>query len=431
MTGQSAPSLWRNRDFVVFMTAQTLSSVGDSISYVALPLLVLHVTGSVVQMGVVTALAGAASTVTGVFAGVVTDRVDRRALLLVCDVARCLLYAVIPLAWLFSPQTWLLYVVVPLAGAFSMLFQVAYVAVVPRLVAPGQITKANGHLYGTYAVASVGGSMLAGVLSGLWGPAAAIAIDAGSFALSALGISLLRLRPAAVSPSTSADGALEAEATRREAEGVSGRRAALREFAAGARFLWGHPVLRSLTVLLSMLTFLTFGLPDLLVYYLKHDLAQPDGSVGYVLAFATVGSLGAAVVVAPARRLLGFGLCWIGAYAVAGVAVAGVGLATGVPVVAALATILLFCTGVAGICSMSLRQEVTPDHLLGRVTSAFWTLHSALGPVGAAVLTAGAAHYGVTATCLVIGVACLLIAMAGLLTPIRRPRPETLAGEAA
>ncbi|MEU8272286.1 MFS transporter, partial [Sphaerisporangium sp. NPDC049002] len=170
MTGESVPSLWRNRDFVVFMSAQTLSSVGDSISYVALPLLVLHVTGSVVQMGVVTALAGAASTVTGIFAGVVTDRVDRRALLLVCDVARCLLYAVIPLAWWISPQTWVLYVVVPLAGVFSMLFQVAYVAVVPRLVAPGQITKANGHLYGTYAVASDGGPMLAGDLSGLWGP---------------------------------------------------------------------------------------------------------------------------------------------------------------------------------------------------------------------------------------------------------------------
>ncbi|MEU8269977.1 MFS transporter, partial [Sphaerisporangium sp. NPDC049002] len=310
----------------------------------------------------------------------------------------------------------------------------------------------------------VGGPMLAGVLSGLWGPAAAIAIDAGSFALSALGISLLRLRPAASPDAASAD-AQDADAApggapgsspgaapgaapgaspgaapgaspggegaRREGEGVSGRRAALREFAAGARFLWAHPVLRSLTVLLSMLTFLTFGLPDILVYYLKHDLGQPDGSVGYVLAFATVGTLAAAVVVAPARRRLGFGLCWIGAYATAGVAVAVLGLATGVPVVAALATILLFCTGVAGICSMSLRQEVTPDRLLGRVTSAFWTLHSALGPVGAALLTAGAARYGVTATCLVIGIACLLIAMAGLLTPIRRPHPETLAGEAA
>ncbi|MFC4584903.1 MFS transporter [Sphaerisporangium corydalis] len=412
MGGENPASLWRNRGFVVFLTAQTLSSVGDSISFVALPLLILHATGSVVQMGVVTALAGAASTVTGIFAGVVTDRVDRRTLLLVCDVARCVLYALIPIVWWVSPVTWPVYVVVPLAAAFSMLFQVAYVAVVPRLVEPGQITRANGHLYGTYAVASVGGPMLAGVLSGLWGPAAAIAIDAASFAASAAGILLLRLRPAPEEPPG-------------ERPEAGGRRAAWREFAAGARFLWARPVLRSLTVLLSALTFLTFGLPDIIVYHLKHDLGRSDGTVGYVLAFATAGTLAAAVVVAPARRHLGFGRCWIGAWALGGVAVAGIGYAEGVPTVAALATLMLFCTGLAGICSMSLRQEMTPDHLLGRVTSAFWTLHSALGPLGAAALTAGAARFGVAPTCLVAGVACVLVAVSGLLTPVRLPRPET------
>jgi hypothetical protein len=76
------------------------------------------------------------------------------------------------------------------------------------------------------------------------------------------------------------------------------------------------------------------------------------------------------------------------------------------------------CTGVAGISSMSLRQEVTPSRLLGRVTSTFWTLHSALGPLGAAAATAAAAGFGVTAVFVVAGIAMVCIALTGTLTGI-------------
>jgi hypothetical protein len=79
---------------------------------------------------------------------------------------------------------------------------------------------------------------------------------------------------------------------------------------------------------------------------------------------------------------------------------------------------------VGGICSMSLRQEITPDHLLGRVTSAFWSTHYALGPAGAAVLTWAAGRYGVTAVTLASGAGCLLVAVGGLFTPIRRAGSE-------
>ena len=47
---------------------------------------------------------------------------------------------------------------------------------------------------------------------------------------------------------------------------------------------------------------------------------------------------------------------------------------------------------------MSLRQQITPDHLLGRVTAAFWTIHFSLGPVGVALLTWTAGHFGVEAS---------------------------------
>ncbi|MEV8019190.1 MFS transporter [Streptomyces sp. NPDC086554] len=403
-TGGGSPSLWSNPAYRIFLGVQTLSALGDSFSYVALPLLVLHTTGSVLQMGLVTGLTGVASILTGLFAGVIADRFDRRRLLMLADGARCLLYLVIPLAWIFASPLWLIYTVVPIAGCFSMLFQVTYVTVVPAIVQPDQITKANGHLYATYAVASVAGPALAGFVASSAGPAAAIGIDSATFAVSALGVLLVKFDGRPRRSDTPQHGSIRGE------------------FLAGAKFLWAHPVLRPLTLLLSLITFLIYGLTDLVIYLVKDELGHPDTTVGWVLTAGTVGSFIASAAVARVRKRLGFGVAWISAFSLAGFAVAGIGLSGSVPVIAVLMTVTLMCTGIAGISSMSLRQEVTPSHLLGRVTSSFWTIHTALGPIGAAITTAAAAGAGVTTVCLVIGVIVLAIALTGTLTGITRPQ---------
>lgn len=398
------PGLWANPNYRIFLGIQTLSALGDSFSYVAIPLLVLHSTGSVVQMGLVTGLTGVASIATGLFAGVIADRVDRRRLLMAADGARCLLYAVIPLVWLFATPMWLIYTVVPLAGVFSMLFRVAYVTLVPAIVEPGQITKANGHLFGTYAVASAGGPMLAGFVASAFGPATAIGIDSVSFAVSAAGILFVRIR-----------------ATRPPEDPATAEHTRVRgEFLVGARFLWAHPVLRPLTVLLALLTFLTYGLTDVIIFRVKEDLGHADSTVGYVLTVGTIGTCLAAFAVDRVRKRLGFGASWIGGFVLGGTAVACLGLSESVPVIGALAALMLFCTAFTGICSMSLRQEVTPSHLLGRVTASFWTIHSALGPLGAAAITAAVAGFGVATVSLVVGISVVCIALCGAVTGVGR-----------
>ncbi|WP_204358242.1 MFS transporter [Streptosporangium sp. 'caverna'] len=123
---EAASPLRRDRNFNVFWVAQILSVTGDSFAYIAIPLLVLHVTGSVTQMGLLTGVAGAASVFAGIFAGILVDRLDRRTLLICCDLARMVLYGLIPLAWAFGPQIWLLYVVLPISEAVGTVFQVTY-----------------------------------------------------------------------------------------------------------------------------------------------------------------------------------------------------------------------------------------------------------------------------------------------------------------
>jgi MFS family permease len=399
-------ALWRDRDFGIFWLSQTLSVVGDSFALIAVPLLVLHATGSAAQMGLLTGAAGMASIVAGVFAGVLADRLDRRRLLIACDLARLALYATIPLAWLAGPQVWLLYVVLPVCEAVGMVFSVTYVTVVRGLVGTSRVTEANGMLFAAAAAAGVTGPLLAGVVSGRFGPTAAIAINAGSFALSAAGMGIIRLNRTA-------------DATEPPPRGRP-----LAELVAGARFLWRTPVLRALTILLSFYLFLSLGLTDVFIYYVKHTLGRSDTTVGVILGVAGLGAIVGSLLVAPVRRRLGFGVTWIGPLAIGGLAVAGVGLTRDVAVVAALAAVYLCCESLGGTASMSLRQQITPDHLLGRVTSAFWTIHFSLGPIGAAVLTWAAGRYGVSPVALVVGACCLLIATTALFTPIRQAHPE-------
>lgn len=180
-------------------------------------------------------------------------------------------------------------------------------------------------------------------------------------------------------------------------------------------------MLRWLTVPLFVFSFLTLGIHDLVIHHLKHDLGHDDGTVGTVMAVGALGTITGALLVAGIRRRLGFGPTWTGSVAGCGVAFAGLGWARDVPAVAALSAAFLAGAAMEGTCSLSLRQEVTPEHPLGRVTSAFWTLHYAAAPIGAAVLTWAAEEQGTAPVAPAAGATCVLLAVAALFTPVHRP----------
>ncbi|WP_327134361.1 MFS transporter [Streptomyces sp. NBC_01343] len=404
------PSLWRNRDFNVFWLGQALSVLGGSISLLALPLLVFEATGSVVQMGLITVISGVGTIVTGLFAGYVVDRTDRRRLMIACDLVRALLLGAVPFVWLAGPRIWVLYVLTALVTILKTLFDVAYVTAVPNLVRAEHLITANGRLTATFAFGTLCGPAAAGFIAAGVGPDWALGVDGATFLVSAVSLRWVAFgREGTAGPVTAEPGASQA--------------GKLREmFLEGFRFLWAHPVLRALTVLLTLLTFVTMGATDLLVFRIRHDLGLGAATVGYVIAVSGLGVVGAAFAAAPLRRTFGFGACWLGSVALIGVAMAVTGVSSSLPVIAAAAAVFMFGLTLGAVCSLTLRQEVTPDPLLGRVTSAFWTVHGASGPVGAAALTLLAGRHGVPAVSVGAGAFCLAIVGAGLLTPLRGSR---------
>ncbi len=390
-----AALLWRNRGFNILWAGQTLSVLGDSFALVALPLLVLQATGSVAQMGFVTGVNGVGQLVAGVFAGVIVDRVDRRRLMIACDVARCGLYALIPLWWaLRGPTFWLIYLVVIGAAVLSMGFQVAYMTAVANLVDRNQITDANARLQVTYSVAYVIGPALAGLVSARTGPITAIGFDALTFAISAASLLFIRLR---VTPPD----VLAVAAVARAAE------SRFSEVIAGARYLWQEPTLRAITWLTSLEALLIGGALDLFIFHLKHDLGQGDTSVGVTLGLASIGAALGSAAAPWLRRRFGFGTTWISGFAFSGLALALVGPAPDAALVAAFASCFTLGDSVRAILQISLRQELSPDHLLGRVTAAFWTIGAVPMSLGAALTASIAQRFGAPSCSSASASACL------------------------
>lgn len=398
-------ALWHNRDFNIFWTGQGLSAVGDAFSILALPLLVLQATGSVSQMGLVTGTFGAGQLLSGVFAGAIVDKLDRRRLMIVCDLGRAILHASIPLGWwLGGPQIWLIYVAAGLGAVLGNTFQVANITAVANLVDKEQITDANGRMQATYGVSFLVGPMLAGTVSNQFGPATALGIDAVSFVISAISIALIRLRP------------------RQEPDEAQGARQEklLEALLAGVRYMWREPVLRWLSILLAAMSFISFAGNDLYVYLLKHNLGQSDNMVGVLFGLASLGSIAGSLVASRLRRRWGFAACWLVGTLVSGVGISIIGLAPYLVVIIPAAMVLTGADSIRGIMSVSLRQEITPDHLLGRVTAAFWAVITVPGPLGAAVMTIVAERTSAPLAILMMGVGCTVCAVVAYFTPIRR-----------
>jgi MFS family permease len=183
-------------------------------------------------------------------------------------------------------------------------------------------------------------------------------------------------------------------------------------------------------LLLSLVSLLSLGMTDVIIFHLRQDLGQGRQVVGAVLALAGAGTMLAAAGTPRLRRVLGFGPCWLGSYLICGGCVALLGGSRSAAWVAVLVLGYTFGMGVAGISSMSLRQSITPDHLLGRVTSAFWTAHTALAPAGAALLTVLVGRYGTRTPLLAIGALFAAVVTVGLFTAIRQRHPERAENEA-
>src|SRR5688572_2114061 len=183
--------LRRNPDFRKLYLASLISLGGDWFLLIALFGLTLDITGSAVSVAVLIASQEVPFFFMSPIGGVLTDRLNRKWLMVVCDVARAFLC----LGFLFVNEAgtiWIAYPLLALTSSFAAIFDPASSAALPNLVEPRDLGPANalsGSLWGTMLAVGAG---LGGLVAAVLGRDAAFLIDAASFALSGLLIARVR-----------------------------------------------------------------------------------------------------------------------------------------------------------------------------------------------------------------------------------------------
>ncbi|RZU53304.1 putative MFS family arabinose efflux permease [Krasilnikovia cinnamomea] len=403
-------TLWRNREFNLLWTSQSLSDLGTGVASLALSLLVLVETGSAVGAGLVGTLSMVARLVIRLPGGVLVDRYDRRRVMVICDSLRLAAFTTLTLA-VFSgqvslPMILLVTLIDSSAGAvFGAAEDAALRSIVPVEQLPAAVARNEARSYGT----SLAGPPLGGFLFGL-GHAVPFLSNAISYLVSA--VAVLRIHKP-----------LQGE--REEHPQAYG--AALAE---GVRFVFGNPFLRALLLIAVPLNFAITGVLFTVVVALQQN-GTPPAVIGLAETIVAVGGLLGAVV-APALQnrfslpCLVRGICWAAAVLLAGSALLISNVGAAVPL-----GLAVFLGPACTAALFGYQAAVTPDRLQGRVISIVMvvaTSMAALAPtVGGIILSSWSPSIAVLVFAAAVVVSALTATFGGGLQPAVEPEPAEAA----
>jgi MFS family permease len=350
-----------HRDFLLFTGGHATSAFGDAVSQTALPLLVLHLTGSGTSMGLVATLQALPMIVFGFIAGVIADRWNRRRTMQWCDIGRALLVGCVPVSVLLAiPTMGVLYAIVVPVGLLWVLFEAASHASVPVLAGRDRLAEANAYLSVASSIGYVLGPGFAGLLVGAIGAGCTLGVDALTFAISAA--CLMSIRSPFQEARPPATGAILA---------------GMRE---GFTFISRHRGLRAMLAYWSVVFFATAPLVVCVTFYITRDLAMSERALGLAISAYAVGAVLGALVGAriPARH---GGSAMVGGTTAAGLAILGFSGTDRLWIALALALLAGASESMAIVFYGTLRAQLTPDHLLGRVISTARVLTFGLQPL--------------------------------------------------
>ncbi|WP_158602853.1 MFS transporter [Jiangella rhizosphaerae] len=332
------------------------ANLGDGMALFVLPLLAIAVDASAGGVAAVTAALTLAWPVFGLHAGWIVDRLDRRALLSTVNAVRGVVLGGVTAAFLTDVLSLpLILVAAVLLGIAETLVDTALTSTIPLVVEPAGRSRANARIEATINVANqLAGPPLAGLLAGAT-LALATGASAALYVLAVGGVLMMTLRrPAAAA----------ADAP------PAGRRRG--ELVAGFRFLWRQPVVRTLTLFTAAMNVVWAVATALLVVYVVEPgpLGLTAAQYGLLLTAMAIGGLIASVLVEPLRRWVGTTRLMVADAVGTVLFVAPVALDAGIWAVAAGAVVAGAGSSIWRILAGTIRQNLSPPELLGRIYSA-------------------------------------------------------------
>jgi MFS family permease len=338
-----------NSVFVRLLTAYFISSVGDWLYKLALPLLVFELTGSAVQMAGTFALTFLPYIVMSLFGGVIADRYPRNKVLIVCDVSGALFLALIAYFGGYLGSMAGVYIFVFLASSVTPVHHPSFQAFIPEVVDDADLPKANALVSGSENIISIAAPLLTGVIVALIGPINTILLNAASFLVSALLVASIKAE--------------------KQPENPVAKQKIKDTIVEGFQYVWSHPVLKYGAIMFVFSNFAINIFQANLVFYLADMLGASAQTIGIVFALTGIGAVIGAVVAPWVMARFESGHIIVTSTILAGVFSFPLLIVDDPILVGAVWSFETFFSTINAITYFTLRQRSVPKHMLGRAVS--------------------------------------------------------------
>jgi MFS family permease len=368
------------RGFNKLWAASAVSNLGDGVMGAAFPLLVASITRDPLLVAGATVVGRLPWFFFALVSGALVDRMDRKRVMVVVDWLRAgvvgvlgvlLLAGDVPLA--------VIYVVAFLLGSAETMFDTSAEAILPAIVGADALEAANGRIQSTewatnsFAGPPAGAALFAAIA------ALPFLINAASFAVAAILVAAI-------------GGTFRAEKEVDRSKGAIGR-----EVREGLGWLWGHTVLRTLSIMAGVINLMAFGVIAIWVLYVQDEIGLGDLAFGLMLAAMGVGGLVGALTSAMVAKRLGQGTTLLVALVLFIATTLVMALTSTVALVFGAGFFIGLGLGAWNVVAISLRQSLTPDELRGRVAATSRMLAWGTQPLGALLGGIVAGIYGLRA----------------------------------
>ncbi|MYL65467.1 MFS transporter [Bacillus hwajinpoensis] len=379
------PEFKKNFQVFRFIGGNLVSFFGDQIYLIALPLIVLAITGSPLSMGIVAALERLPILIQP-FTGVLADNFNRKKLLMICDLGRFLTVGLLGFLYLTDQLTiWEIYAGALLVGVLTQVYNTSQFASVPKLVQKRDLQLVNSINTGIFQTAVFIAPGLGGVIISIFNPGMGLIINSLTFLIGFLVVWSLNIE------------------SNVQKEKITSSKV-FTDIREGFLFvIQKKPILYTNLAMFFSIFGSTLFL-TMLVIHLKSTAGLDSILIGYLLSIGGIAAIGGALITNTLKKHFSYRTILFFASLVGGLSIIAFGMSNSFIWLALMNALGTISASIMNPCILTIRQKLTPDHLLGRVqaTSRFMTW--ILMPVAA--LTAGilAEQFSTTLTFFIGGI---------------------------
>lgn len=343
-------AVFRNRNFTLMWSAQLVSTIGDALMALAASILVYRATNSALSVGLMLIATASPGIFVGLIAGVFVDRVDRKRIMLICEILRAVLVMTIPF-FVQSNIAWL-YVIVLITSTVGQFFDPAQASVIPEVASDEELAAANSLM----AISSFGATAVGFAASGFLASFSiewAFYFDAFTFLFSAACIALTRVPH--ITP-----------------EGETSVANIFRNLQGGVKFLFGSQILRSSFIILPVMG-ISFGLSNsLLLPFATQALHATEFEYGIQEGLTSLGFVVCSLLMARVADRLPAGQWLTISFVGMGIAQMIYSQLSAISLAFFFVTLSGFMNAPSVVARQLVLQRNTPREMRGRVASVFF-----------------------------------------------------------